>query len=188
MNSTALLNSTALEIPYSNIFLTLFLALISSGSIAGLLIQHKTAKLRSIEEKLREDRRKVYFDLLDPFIFLFSNISSSDKESNIQSKVKEAKKQEEVLKKFMSEEYRRTALELILLGSDEVVKAYNNIMQYAYLQKEDNSKIILLYATLLLEIRRDLEYKKTRLNEKDMLSNMIRDIDKLNFSEIMNKD
>ncbi len=42
---------------------------------------------------------------------------------------------------------------------------------------QDPRKMMSLWGTLLLEIRKSLGNKKTRLNELDMLRGMIKDID-----------
>ncbi|PAV11994.1 hypothetical protein ASJ81_08130 [Methanosarcina spelaei] len=153
--------------------LTLIVAIFGSGSIIGIFIQNKITKLRSIEEKLIEDRRKVYFDLLAPFILMFTKGTD----------------QQKITDQMLSQEYRRTSFELTLLGSDKVVRAYGNLMQYTFESEKQKAEgqiidptiIIKLYTTLLLEIRKDLGNGNTSLKEKDMISHMITDIDKLNF-------
>lgn len=149
--------------------LSLVIALLGSGSIITVIIQERITKLRSIEEKLREDRRKVYIDLMSPFIQMFT---------------KGPDQQQKALNELLSPEYRKTSFELTLLGSDEVVKAYGNLMQYSFqLEKQeiDKNMLIKLYATLMLNIRKDLGNKDTQLNEKDMLAYLIKDIDKLDY-------
>jgi putative addiction module component (TIGR02574 family) len=37
-----------------------------------------------------------------------------------------------MLEKILSFEYKRTDFEFSLIGADEVVKSFNNLMQYAY--------------------------------------------------------
>lgn len=168
-------NVTVSSINFTNIqsILTLIVAIFGSGSIIGILIQNKITKLRSIEEKLRDDRRKVYFDLLAPFILMFTKGTD----------------QQKITDQMLSQGYRRTSFELTLLGSDEVVRAYGNLMQHTFESEKQKAEgriidptiIIKLYTTLLLEIRKDLGNGNTSLKEKDMISHMITDIDKLNF-------
>ncbi len=54
-------------------------------------------------------------------------------------------------------------------------------MQHVYkaesTEKQDPRKMMSLWGTLLLEIRKSLGNKKTKLNELDMLRGMIKDID-----------
>lgn len=148
--------------------LPLIIALLGSGSIITVVIQDRITKLRTVQEKLRDDRLKVYIDLLSPFVLMFTKGID----------------QQEVLKNLLSPEYRKTSFELALLGSDDVVKAYGNLMQYSFRlenQEIDKNMLIKLYATLLLRIRKDLGNKYTQLNEKDMLAYLIKDIDKLDY-------
>ena len=64
-----------------------------------------------------------------------------------------------------------------MIGSDEVVKAYNNLFQYFYLRenKEEKANItelkemMSLLGCFLLEIRRSMGNEETKLNNWDML-------------------
>jgi hypothetical protein len=156
------------------LIITILLTVLGSGSLIGLLIQDRFQKLRSIEEKLREERRKVYSDLLMPFIQIFTSPNEPEK----------------VLEQIKSLNYRKTSFDLILLGSDQVVRAYGDLMQYIYqqnLDKKENRQnpheVIRLWAILLFEIRKNLGNEKTILNEKDMLRHLITDINKMNFEK-----
>lgn len=88
------------------------------GGIITWLLKSRTEELRATEEKLREERRKIYNEILDPYIRLFADLKGQGTT--------------QVLKKITSYEYRKTAFELNLFGSDEVVRAYNALMQHAY--------------------------------------------------------
>ena len=44
------------------------------GGIITWIIKSKIEELHAIEEKLREDRRKIYIQILDPYIRLFSGL------------------------------------------------------------------------------------------------------------------
>lgn len=154
------------------IALALILAILGSGSLVGLYIQDRIQKLRSVEEKLREERRKVYSELLIPFIQIFTNPNDP----------------EIVLEHIKSLEYRKTSFDLTLLGSDEVVQAYGDLMQHIYQQSQNKdadpkkaNEIIKLWSKLLLEIRKSLGNQKTNLSEKDMLRHIITDIDKIDL-------
>lgn len=57
----------------SEIILTVFLAVFGSGSLIVAYIQYRYQKLQAIQEKLREERRKIYFDLLSPFISILNS-------------------------------------------------------------------------------------------------------------------
>lgn len=78
-----------------------------------------------------------------------------------------------------------------MMGSDEVVRALNVLMQHFYAREEDqnttdtrpqdnqpvNTQGIMLVGDFLLAIRKDL-VKKTKLTNRDMLRDMIKDLDK----------
>lgn len=140
------------------------------GGILTWLIKSRTDELRATEAQLRDERQKIYSDILDPIIRLFSNIGE--------------KGEAQATKQILSYDYRKTGFDLILLGSDEVVKSYNALMQYLYKtsaegQSPDSLETLNLWGCVLLEIRKSLGNKKTKLNQVDMLSFMIKDISKL---------
>lgn len=192
-NSSALSDYTSSDFSYWNIIITILAVLIGSGSILALYFQDRITKVRSIQNKLREDRRKFYLELLDPYIFLFTNMHKLNQgnKTEVESKI-----YNEFLEKSTSYEYKQTAFKLCLLGSHEVIRAYNNLIEFSTLpidqnQKDDNQIIVLLYATLLLKIRKDLGSKNTllkRLSEKDMLKIMnINDANKLDIPKLRSR-
>ncbi|GAG88773.1 unnamed protein product, partial [marine sediment metagenome] len=93
------------------------------GGIITWLLKSRVEELRATEERLREERRKIYNQILDPYIRLFSDLKG--------------KGQEYALKKITSYEYKKTAFELNLFGSDEVVLAYNNLIFHVLLKEID---------------------------------------------------
>ena len=139
------------------------------GGLITWLIKSKIEELRLTEEKLREERRKIYAQILDPYIRLFADLKGQGPA--------------QALKKVASYDYRKTAFNLNLFGSDDVVHAYNNLMGHMYKAeaagKQDPQEMMRLWGGLLLEIRRSLGNKKTQLTEFDMLRAMISDIEKL---------
>jgi len=139
------------------------------GGLLTWLIKSRVEELRAIEEKLSETRREIYSQILDPYIVLFSDLTP--------------KGQTKVTQIITSEQYRKTAFDLNLFGSDEVVRAYNSLMSHTYQAeatgKQNPKEIMLLWGSLLLEIRKSLGNKKTKLNDLDMLRAMIKDIDSL---------
>ncbi|MCK4357696.1 MAG: hypothetical protein KAW92_02950 [Candidatus Cloacimonetes bacterium] len=140
--------------------------LIIVGGIITWLVKKKTEELKAVEERLREEKRKIYTQLLDPYIELLSG----------QDQIK-------AIKKVTSYEYKKNAFYLCLYGSDKVISAYNSLMKFAYESDFDNSnydaeKMFNLFGHFILEIRKDLGYKKSKLDEIDMLRGIIKDIDK----------
>ncbi len=147
----------------------------AAGSIITWIIRSRLEELRAIEERLSVERRKVYSEILDPYVKLFASLKLKDEGVSII--------EQEITPQISSYEYRKTIFELGLLGSDEVVRAYNNLMQYFFkldaTEKQDMRETIRLWGTLRLEIRKSLGNKRTKLNALDMLRGEITDIDKL---------
>ena len=138
------------------------------GGIVAWIVRSRTEELRAMREKLREEQRKIYSQILDPYIKLFAGLKTQNLSQAIQV--------------ITSYEYRKTAFDLNLVGSDEVVHAYNTLMQHTYkrevAEKQDPKEMMRLWGSLLLEIRKSLGNRRTKLDEWDMLRGMIKDIDK----------
>ena len=136
------------------------------GGIISWFLKSRYEKLKEIEEKLRAERRNIYMQILEPYITLFS-LSENHKEAK-------------AIKKIMSIDYKKTAFELCLFSSDKVVNSYNNLIKFSYKAEKqgerDDKKMIALFGNFLLEIRKSLGNKNTKLTEVDMLQNVIKDI------------
>jgi len=141
------------------------------GGIVTWFIRSRYEKQRAIEERLHSEYRRIYLEILEPYIELFANVSRGKGFSK------------EIEQKITSKDYRKSIFELGLLGSDGVVRAYNNLMQYFYKlapdEKQDMYDNMKLWGTLRLEIRKSLGYKRTKLDAFDMLRGEVKDIDKL---------
>ncbi len=136
--------------------------------LTGIIIWFIVSKIeeeRKTHEKLREELRKTYADIIDPTIYLFLG--------------PEGKALSEVSKKVKSYEYKKTMFDLTLIGSDSVVLAYNNYMRKIYdaeASKDlDPRETLLLWGKFQLEIRKSLGNKKTKLKPEDMLRALIKD-------------
>ena len=88
------------------------------GGIITWLIKSRIEELRATEQKLRDERQKIYSEILEPIIRLFSDIGGQG--------------EKQATKKILSFDYRKNAFDLILLVSDEVIMAYNRWLQYIY--------------------------------------------------------
>lgn len=137
------------------------------GGVITWLIKSRVEELRATEERLREERRKIYAQILDPYIRLFAD--------------PKGRGPAQAIKEITSYDYRKTAFELNLFGSDDVVRAYNALMKHTYeaetTGRQDPKQMMHLWGRLLLEIRKSLGNKRTKLDEIDMLRGMIKDID-----------
>lgn len=155
-------------------FITLFLSPVIGAAVgfAVWYFQSRIEQLRRAQERLHDDRRKIYSGVLDPYVRLFSGLKDSNE-------------MQKAMKQLLSFEYRRNAFEFSLIGSDDVVRAFNGMMQYVFLFDEgqggtppDPKKMMQLWGAFLLEIRRSVGDSKTTLTERDMLRGYIKQIDK----------
>ena len=141
------------------------------GGLLSWFLKARSEELRAIEEKLRDERRNNYENILEPFVMVFA------------AQKGDPKLQIEALQKMTSIEYRKTAMKLMLVGSDEVIRAYNSFMQYSFkaekLEKTDPVKMLELWGNLLLAIRKSVGGKKTKLKPLETMSSMISDFDEL---------
>lgn len=141
--------------------------LIVLGGIVTWFIKSRVEELRATEQRLREERRKIYSQILDPYIRLFADLKGQGPT--------------QAIKKIMSYDYRRTSFDLNLFGSDQVIRAYNALMKHTYeaesTGRQDPKEMMRLWGSFLLEVRKSLGNRKTKLNEIDMLRAMIKDID-----------
>jgi hypothetical protein len=128
-------------------------------------IQYRYQKLQAIQEKLREERRKIYFDLLSPFISMFTKPLDMEKITN----------------ELQSFDYHKTIFEFEILGSDDSVRAHGELMRFFFKGEYKNNPqgMLKLLGELLIEIRKDLGNADTNMNIKDILTPLITDIDKL---------
>ena len=139
--------------------------------ITGLItwfLKDKSEKLKFQREKLIEEKRLNYEKVLEPIIRTFAG-------------AKDKKEMDKAIKQVQSFDYKKTAFQLMLFGSDEVVKAYNNYFQYLYKYEDKRNNPVEMIETLgsvILEIRKDLGNSKTALNQFDMLRFLITDIEK----------
>ena len=127
----------------------------------------------ALEEKLREDRIVIYYDILEPFIIFFTTDAAWQSDSKNKNKDRNAI----ATQKLLSLDYRQKGFRLSLMGSDGVVQAYNNLMQYFFQRSSDGVEpqepdvrdMLALLGNLLLEIRKSMGNETTRLDNWGML-------------------
>jgi hypothetical protein len=135
------------------------------GGLASWAIQSRFEDARAVEARLSPDRRKIYVDILMPYIEVFKAATDGTG----------AARAEKIIK---SVEYRRTGFELALMANDDVVNAFNRMMQHFFHYEGSQPRnILLLFADLLLELRRGLGNKSTKLSQRDMVAWFIKDVD-----------
>ena len=140
-------------------------------AFVGWYLRSNIETVRREREKLHDERRKIYLDILEPFIRVFAGI-------------KDPSETKKAMRQVSSFDYRKAAFEFKLIGSDRTVRASNALMQYIYGMEtggelDDPTVMLKHWAALLLAIRRDLGNAKTKLTEIDMLRDWIKDIDQM---------
>lgn len=147
--------------------------MIAIGGLISWFFKSKREDLLISEERTRDFKIKTYDTLLQPVIAAFS-FTLNEKQKNKE------------IDKLHSLEYRKAVFNLTTFGSDQVVKSYNNLMQAFFnINSEDFSddnsySLVMLKSVsdLMLNIRKDLYSKKTKLKHSEMLEFMITDINK----------
>ena len=142
------------------------------AAIVGFAVwyfQTRIDTLRREQERLHDDRRKVYASILEPFIKMFVAIKNPKENKN-------------ALRQMLSVDHKRTAFEFSLIGADDVVRSFNDFMQYLYsfdpdTQQPDPAKFLSLWGAFLLQIRKDVGPPDTKLTPVDMLRSQIKGID-----------
>jgi len=129
-------------------------------------------RIRELEDKLRDDRIATYNAILEPFFLMFT----SEAAFALDKKYKGQKKDEIAIARMLSVEYRQIAFKLSLVANDEVVRAYNTIMQFFYHTESDPRPLtektahwIALMGTLLLEIRKSMGNATSNLDRWEMI-------------------
>lgn len=152
----------------ANIIAPIIVALIVG--LTGWFLRQYVDSVRRERERLQDERRKIYMQILDPYIRLFASTNNPAELERAQTQIQ-------------SLEYRKTSFEVKLMGSDEVVLAINKLMQHFYARADhvdaaesSDHEGVLLIGELFLTIRRDL-VKGSKLIKVDMLRGFIKDID-----------
>lgn len=103
-------------------------------------------------------------------LFMSEAVFATDK------KFKGQKKDETAISRMLSVEYRHLAFKLSLVGNDEVVRAYNKLMQFFYRMESDPMPLeaktvrwLALMSNLLLEIRKSMGNPTSRLDRWEMI-------------------
>lgn len=144
------------------------------GTVIGWFIRSKLDESRAIKQKLNDEKRKTYSDILTPLINIVATIHNREEQTKVV---------EEITRDL--NKYQKNRLDLVLFGSDNVVLAHNAFCAYGYkvnqneTQEERGIQYMRLWGKLLLEIRKDVGNKDTKLNEIEMLRWLLKDIDKL---------
>ena len=152
-------------------------------SAVGWKYKSSIERKNELNNKLRDDRIEIYNSILEPFIIILlpDAVWEADKKNKNKDKTDVA------VGKMLTLDYRKQGFKLSLMGSDDVVKSYNNLMQYFY-NAEDNKpsnnehflhEMLSLLGTLLLEIRKSMGNEATSLDNWDMCEWWMKDARKI---------
>ena len=143
--------------------------LITVGGIITWFLKSRQESLQLVEQRAREKQLETYKKILDPYIII---LTPTAKDS-------EKKK---ALDTILTVDYKKASFDLITFGSDETVRSYNKIMQAFFKLPNQSEKedwdILINFANLLLNIRKDLYSKTTTLKRSETLEFFITDIEK----------
>ena len=146
----------------------------------------QAARIRELEDKLREDRITTYNELLAPFFLMFT----SEAAFAIDKKYKGQNKNDLAISQMLSVEYRKVGFKLSLVGNDEVVRAYNKLMQFFYHMEADRRPLeektanwLTLMGDLLLEIRKSMGNAASGLDRWEMIEWFMQDAPSLRLKD-----
>jgi hypothetical protein len=148
----------------------------------GWRVKKGLERRHALEEKLRNDRIEIYNRMLEPFVILLMSETAWQHDKQNKGKIKD----DIAITKLLSLDYRRDAFKMALLGSDSVVLAYNELMQFFFnlgddpVASRENLNIMLrLLGVFLLEIRKSMGNEATLLNPLQMLEWFMSDVRKI---------
>jgi hypothetical protein len=149
-------------------------------SAVGWKLKTSTERKIELENKLRDDRIKVYNQILEPFIILLTSDAAWQRDK----KYKNIDKVDYATSKMLSLEYRELSFRLVLMAPDSLVKSYNTLMQHFFNSSEKSSldgykEMVRLLGTFLIEIRKSMGNESTKLDHWDMCEFWMTDARKL---------
>lgn len=135
-------------------YLSIILAIIIA--ILGWIAQRKTERIKIIENQLSDKKYTAYSDLVGLFYAIMQNVKKnkpSDPETMMENMI-ESKKN------------------IIMYGSDKVVKAFNKWLCSTIKAKSIYQQLD-TFLDLMIELRKDMVGKKSRISKRDLLINLI---------------
>lgn len=133
----------------------------------------ETARRSKIEAQLSSDRRELYAEILRPFV----TIVTPDAVWNADPRTRGKNKVVEATKLILSNKYVDTRYQLVFVGSDDVVRAFNELMQEFYhLDPTKENQVMPKFAALLLAIRKGAGNDATTLDKWEMLEPFTTDV------------
>ena len=145
--------------------------------LGGIFLRYRLREERKwkVDEQLHPGRIEVYNEALDPYIVLLMPASEWAQFQRAYPEFKEMQQYEAALAQAKSLRYRRNSFKMMLIGSDEVVRAYNDLMLFhsrrrdAPMTEAESVDGLALFGELVLAIRRSVGNEATQLDAWDML-------------------
>lgn len=134
---------------------------------AAWAIRSSIEQRREYQRLLAEQKRKHYFEFLD-FMSKFIDTSGEGKSTQLR------KRQDHPVP---LNEFRMWSLRLTLIGSDEVVRAWNHA-RLNETDVEDPLGVLKKWGRLWLAMRKDCGHPDTQLGVTDVLGSFVNDIEK----------
>jgi len=156
--------------------------LILALSAVGWRVKSQTDRRMQLEDKLRDSQIETYLKILEPiFIALTPDEMWTQDKSN-----KGKDKFSQVNRIILSQQYKNESFKLSLIGTDGVVKSYNDLMQFFYNdataggQTESTTKVKVrkmldLLGEFLLQIRISMGNEHSKLTNWDMIEGWVKD-------------
>ncbi len=133
------------------------------------LVAAEKHRTHEAEMRLRDERRKTYLRVLDPYIEVLSEMGRGGDYQAANARL-------------LSVEHRKAAFELKLVATDEVVEAFNAFARYIIDVRSGSDQdvpgeLLRRWAHLLLSIRKSVGDPETGVTPKAMLVDWVTDID-----------
>lgn len=128
-----------------------------------------------VAEQLHPDRIEVYNEALEPYIVLLMSEHEWATAQHSRPEYVGMSRDEVALARVYSLAHRRNSFKLMLIGSDEVVRAYNDLTLFhsrprdAPMTGAEWEEGLKLFGQLALAIRRSVGNEATKLDAWDML-------------------
>lgn len=141
--------------------------LITIGGIISWFMKSRLEGLREIEARAIEKRIKTYETIIEPFILMLNSRGNKKDETRASTLI-------------VSLEYKKAAFNLVTFGSDQMVRAFNKMMQHFYKNNQENdsnfaNNTMRHLCDFLLTIRKDLYNPKTKLKRSEAIQWLIKD-------------
>lgn len=134
-------------------------------------LKKKDDELSLIKNKISEEKYRTYFSIIS----LFFDLLKQDKGFATYDKNEQAKNYIDIKKN------------LLLLGSDEIIKKFTEFDKAKAGNSLESMTKIKHWLDLFILIRRDSGNPKTKLTIDDILLNIVEEVDYVNVKEMINK-